>query len=250
MGGLHRYHGRRCGSPSYRPIRGPIPGASRATSRRSRISSPRVGHDAAHPHAVRPRRPPQRAAASWCAAAAARGRRQRRSRWDARSASRPTAPSPTSRCLAAAVVRLRASCASGDYDVVHVHEPIVPADRLGRDRRRAALPLVGTFHTYSTNRLTNNLGNLAGAAPALQPPATCGSRSRARRAWTGERFFGGQLPRDPQRRRSVPERLARTPAPADARSGRCGSPSSARRSSARGCRSRCAPSRRCASTCR
>src|SRR3954469_14923086 len=47
-------------------------------------------------------------------------------------------------------------------DVVHLHEPIAPApcwDAL----MTADAPLVGTYHTYSTNIVTNSLGNLAGA---------------------------------------------------------------------------------------
>ena len=62
----------------------------------------------------------------------------------------------------AAVTRMRQELRDGGYDVIHVHEPIVPV--VGWDAVRASgLPLVGTFHTYSTNRFTNNLGNLAGA---------------------------------------------------------------------------------------
>ena len=75
-----------------------------------------------------------------------------------------------------AVFRLRDELRGGGYDVVHVHEPIVPA--IGWDAVGVArAPLVGTFHTYSTNRLTNNLGNLAGAAGA-STACTCGSPSR------------------------------------------------------------------------
>jgi phosphatidyl-myo-inositol alpha-mannosyltransferase len=77
----------------------------------------------------------------------------------------------------------------GDYDVVHIHEPIVPisswfAVGLG------GLPLVGTFHSYSTNRVTNSLGNLAGAARRFDRLNVRIAVSPAA-AWTGERFFGG-----------------------------------------------------------
>ena len=87
-----------------------------------------------------------------------------------------------------AVTRLREELRGGDYDVVHVHEPIVPV--AGWDALSCGLPLVGTFHTYSTNRLTNSLGNLAGASRRFNRLHVRIAVSRAA-AWTGERFFGG-----------------------------------------------------------
>jgi phosphatidyl-myo-inositol alpha-mannosyltransferase len=90
------------------------------------------------------------------------------------------------------VFRLREELHSGGYDVVHVHEPIVPV--LGWDAVCSAreLPLVGTFHTYSENLLTNGI-----AAVPL------GGRRRMNRlhvriavseaaAWTARRFYGGR----------------------------------------------------------
>jgi phosphatidylinositol alpha-mannosyltransferase len=88
------------------------------------------------------------------------------------------------------VVALRRALRSGGYDVVHVHEPIAPVlswDVLSERQ----LPLVGTFHAYSTNRLTNGVGNLAGAARRLNRLAVRIAVSEAA-AWTGERFFGGR----------------------------------------------------------
>jgi phosphatidyl-myo-inositol alpha-mannosyltransferase len=80
---------------------------------------------------------------------------------------------------------------SGRYDVAHLHEPVAPLlcwDALGFAR----LPLVGTYHTYSENLLTN------GAAGWV-----LGGRRRMRRlrvriavseaaAWTARRFYGGE----------------------------------------------------------
>jgi len=109
----------------------------------------------------------------------------------------------------ASVFRLREELRGGDYDVVHVHEPIVPAiswDAVGVARS----PLVGTFHTYSTNRLTNNLGNLAGAARRFQRLRVRIAVSPAA-AWTGERFFGGSYRVIPNGV-AVPDRLERPPA--------------------------------------
>ena len=107
------------------------------------------------------------------------------------------------------VLRMRALLRAGDFDVVHVHEPIVPAiswDAVGFARG----PLVGTFHTYSTNRLTNNLGNLAGAARRFQRLHVRIAVSRAAQ-WTGLRFFGGSYRLIPNGV-AVPERLERPPA--------------------------------------
>src|SRR3954462_15155250 len=75
-------------------------------------------------------------------------------------------------------------------DVVHLHEPIAPApcwDAL----MTADAPLVGTFHTYSTNVLTNTLGNLAGARRRRNRLHARIAGSEAA-AWTGRRFFGGR----------------------------------------------------------
>lgn len=90
----------------------------------------------------------------------------------------------------AAVRAVREELARGGYDVVHVHEPIAPViawDVLGSCRR----PLVGTFHCYSTNRLTNGFGNIAGASRRMNRLAVRIAVSEAA-AWTGRRFFGGE----------------------------------------------------------
>src|SRR5580704_18778966 len=89
------------------------------------------------------------------------------------------------------VFALREELRSGGYDVVHIHEPVVPL--IGWDALCSAgeLPLVGTFHTYSENVLTNGF-----AAVPL------GGRRRMNRlhvriavseaaAWTARRFYGG-----------------------------------------------------------
>jgi phosphatidylinositol alpha-mannosyltransferase len=90
------------------------------------------------------------------------------------------------------VLTLRRELREGAYDVVHLHEPIVPVvgwDALCSTRD---LPLVGTFHTYSENVITNGI-----AAVVL------GGRRRMNRlhariavseaaAWTARRFYGGR----------------------------------------------------------
>ncbi len=91
-----------------------------------------------------------------------------------------------------AVYTLRRELREGGYDVVHIHEPVVPI--LGWDALCSSgeLPLVGTFHTYSENPITNG-----GIAVGL------GGRRRMNRlhqriavseaaAWTARRFYGGR----------------------------------------------------------
>ena len=90
---------------------------------------------------------------------------------------------------AAAFSRLRHELRTGGYDVAHIHEPIAP---LGWDTcRSATIPLVGTFHAYSTNRLTNGLANLAGGGRTLNRLRERIAVSEAA-AWTAQRFFGGR----------------------------------------------------------
>jgi phosphatidylinositol alpha-mannosyltransferase len=88
-----------------------------------------------------------------------------------------------------ALVRMRRALAASSYDVVHVHEPIAPL--IGPDvcSWRGA-PVVGTFHAYSTNPVTNNLGNLAGIRRKLNQLHARIAVSEAA-AWTGQRWFGG-----------------------------------------------------------
>jgi phosphatidylinositol alpha-mannosyltransferase len=91
-----------------------------------------------------------------------------------------------------AIFTLRHELRHGGYDVAHIHEPIVPV--VGWDALCSTedLPLVGTFHTYSENVLTNGF-----AAVPL------GGRRRMNRlhvriavseaaAWTARRFYGGR----------------------------------------------------------
>jgi phosphatidylinositol alpha-mannosyltransferase len=87
------------------------------------------------------------------------------------------------------IARLRRELAAGGFDVVHVHEPVAPT--LGWDVLvSAGLPLVGTFHCYSDNRVSNNIANLLGARRRLNKLHVRIAVSEAA-AWTGKRFFGG-----------------------------------------------------------
>jgi phosphatidyl-myo-inositol alpha-mannosyltransferase len=75
------------------------------------------------------------------------------------------------------------------YDVVHIHEPLVPLvgwnAALGTD-----VPAVGTFHTYSTKPLPNHIATALGARRMFNRLAARIAVSEAA-AWTGRRWFGG-----------------------------------------------------------
>jgi phosphatidyl-myo-inositol alpha-mannosyltransferase len=88
------------------------------------------------------------------------------------------------------MVKLRRALASEPFDVVHVQEPVAPFIGPDACSWRGA-PVVGTFHAYSTNAFTNNLGNLAGVRRKLNQLHARIAVSEAA-AWTGRRWFGGQ----------------------------------------------------------
>jgi phosphatidylinositol alpha-mannosyltransferase len=94
--------------------------------------------------------------------------------------------------LPGAVLKLRRELRDGGYDVVHLHEPVVPMVCWDVLRGVCGIPLVGTFHTYSENPISNGI-----AAVPL------GGRRRMNRlrvriavseaaAWTARRFYGGR----------------------------------------------------------
>jgi len=90
----------------------------------------------------------------------------------------------------AGVSAMRRELRTGGYDVVHVHEPVALA--LGWDACLSSrLPLVGTFHCYSENALSNNLVNALGARRVLNHLHVRIAVSEAA-AWTARRFFGGR----------------------------------------------------------
>jgi phosphatidylinositol alpha-mannosyltransferase len=91
-----------------------------------------------------------------------------------------------------AVLTLRRELREGGYDVVHIHEPIVPT--VGWDTLCSAgeLPLVGTFHTYSENPITNGIAAvpLGGRRRMNRLHARIAVSEAA--AWTARRFYGGR----------------------------------------------------------
>ena len=92
----------------------------------------------------------------------------------------------------AAVSAMRRELRDGGYDVVHIHEPVVPLLAWDALRSSGALPLVGTFHTYSENALTNGIAAvpLGGRLRMNRLHARIAVSEAAE--WTALRFYGGR----------------------------------------------------------
>jgi phosphatidylinositol alpha-mannosyltransferase len=88
------------------------------------------------------------------------------------------------------VATLRRELRAGDFDVVHVHEPVAPT--IGWDALTSAnAPLVGTFHCYSESVPPHKIAALLGARRKLNHLNVRIAVSEAA-AWTGRRFYGGR----------------------------------------------------------
>ncbi len=88
-----------------------------------------------------------------------------------------------------AITTMRRELRAGGFDVIHVHEPVAPV--VGYDvLDTTAAPLVGTFHCYSENTISNGIGNAFGAKRKLRRLHVRIAVSEAA-AWTGRRFYGG-----------------------------------------------------------
>jgi phosphatidylinositol alpha-mannosyltransferase len=77
----------------------------------------------------------------------------------------------------------------GDFDVVHIHEPLVPLVGWNAALGTRA-PAVGTFHAYSTRGLPNHIASALGARRVFNRLSARIAVSEAA-AWTGRRWFGG-----------------------------------------------------------
>jgi phosphatidylinositol alpha-mannosyltransferase len=91
-----------------------------------------------------------------------------------------------------AFLALRRELRSGGYDVAHLHEPIVPMVCWDTLFHAGSLPLVGTFHTYSENPITNGIaaGPLGGRRRINRLRVRIAVSEAA--AWTARRFYGGR----------------------------------------------------------
>jgi phosphatidyl-myo-inositol alpha-mannosyltransferase len=87
-------------------------------------------------------------------------------------------------------IALRRELRSGNYDVVHVHEPLAPLVGWDAMTFRGA-PVVGTFHAYSTKAFPNHVATLLGARRRFNQLSARIAVSEAA-AWTGRRWFGGE----------------------------------------------------------
>jgi phosphatidylinositol alpha-mannosyltransferase len=105
------------------------------------------------------------------------------------------------------VAAMRQELRSGDYDVVHIHEPIAPAiGWIATDW--TPLARVGTFHTYNEHRFSHGLATMIGARRMLNRLHVRIAVSQPA-AWTAGRFFGGRYRVIPNGVHFDPERAAR-----------------------------------------
>ena len=89
-----------------------------------------------------------------------------------------------------AVSRLGHAFRGGEFDVVHVHEPNAPVVSWAA-AETADLPLVGTFHTYSTaTAVQHTTASVLGARRVYSKLHARIAVSEAAR-WTAERYYGG-----------------------------------------------------------
>jgi phosphatidylinositol alpha-mannosyltransferase len=86
--------------------------------------------------------------------------------------------------------RPRREVRDGEFDVIHVHEPLVPL--VGWNAVLGAeTPVVGTFHAYATKPFPNYAATALGARRMFNRLAARIAVSEAA-AWTGRRWFGGE----------------------------------------------------------
>jgi phosphatidylinositol alpha-mannosyltransferase len=79
----------------------------------------------------------------------------------------------------------------GDYDVVHVHEPNAPY-MSWYATEAAKVPVVGTFHTYSTSGLVNRFAASFIGARRLYAKLSARIAVSEAAQWTAQRYYGGR----------------------------------------------------------
>jgi phosphatidyl-myo-inositol alpha-mannosyltransferase len=89
-----------------------------------------------------------------------------------------------------AVSKLRRELRAGQFDVVHIHEPVAPT--IAWDALTSAdAPTVGTFHAYSEAKLPHAIAIAMGARRKVNHLNLRVAVSEAA-AWTARRFYGGR----------------------------------------------------------
>jgi phosphatidyl-myo-inositol alpha-mannosyltransferase len=89
-----------------------------------------------------------------------------------------------------AVTTLRRELRAGQFDVVHIHEPVAPT--IAWDALTSAeAPTVGTFHAYSEAKLPHAIAIAMGARRKVNHLSLRIAVSEAA-AWTARRFYGGR----------------------------------------------------------
>jgi phosphatidyl-myo-inositol alpha-mannosyltransferase len=91
-----------------------------------------------------------------------------------------------------AVLALRRELRDGSYDVVHLHEPVVPLVCWEALTHAGDLPLVGTFHTYSENPITNGIAAVPLGGRVRMNHLHVRIAVSEAAAWTARRFYGGR----------------------------------------------------------
>ena len=87
------------------------------------------------------------------------------------------------------IVAPRREVRAGEFDVIHVHEPLAPL--VGWNATLGSrVPVVGTFHAYSTKPMPNYIANGLGARRMFNRLSARIAVSEAA-AWTGRRWYGG-----------------------------------------------------------
>ncbi len=85
----------------------------------------------------------------------------------------------------------RRAVKAGQFDVLHVHEPLAPLVGWNAVLGSGGTPVVGTFHAYSTKPVPNYIANAVGARRMFNRLSARIAVSEAA-AWTGRRWFGGE----------------------------------------------------------